>query len=115
MTSSTLSSAIQPTLEWAIEKFGADFFTVRWLWTRSETVFRWEERSTLEKLGGYQNVYGGLTNWGLVAALRNTAKMIRGEDKEKVKIHAYRLVARMTPAKPRMLLPVRTVAMAISD
>jgi hypothetical protein len=58
MTTAVLPSAIQPTLEWAIEKFGADFFTVRWLWTRSDNVFRWEARSTLEKLKGYENIYG---------------------------------------------------------
>lgn len=112
MTTAIKYSAITPTLEWSIEKFGSEFFKVRWFWTRSDTVFRMEERSTLERLKGYENIYGDITNYGLAAAMWNQAKIIRGEDKEAVKVHAYRLVARIVPEQRRIKLPIRTHAFA---
>lgn len=113
MTTSASSTAIQPTLEWAVEKYGADFFTVRWLWTRNEKVWRWETRSTLAN--PEKNIYGGLTGNGFITVMRNTAKIIRGDDTEEVKVYAYRLVARIRPTKPQMVLPVRLRAMTITE
>ena len=105
----------QVTLEWAIKKFGAGFFRVKQNWTRSDTVYKYEDRSTLSKVE--PNMFGGVSSWGMVTAMKNAAKIIRGEDKEKVKIKAFRLISKIIPERRRMSLPVRarTFATTVGD
>lgn len=108
-----MTQPIQVDLNWAVNKFGTEHFSVYARWGRSKTIFRKKTISTLREPP--RNFYGAYCMDSLPIILDNFGKKLQGKDTEEVKEYAHELVARIVPKTRRMSMPIVQRVQRISE